>query len=753
MSDKSIKEWDGISEYELYLFGRGENHQAYTMLGAHSCIQNEKKGYRFSVWAPNAEKVSVVGTFNDWDIEKNPMVQIENTGVWHLFVEDVDDGCMYKYAITTKSGELLYKADPYAFYSELRPGTASVTCALDTYKWGDRQWETKKRKQAPYDRPMSIYEVHAGSWHRKENGDFLTYRELSDRLIPYVVDMGYTHIELMPLSEHPYDGSWGYQTTGYYAATSRYGSCEDLMYFIDMCHENGIAVILDWVPAHFPRDSHGLRLFDGSPLYEYADPRKGEHKEWGTLVFDYSKNQVISFLISNAYFWFDKYHIDGLRVDAVSSMLYLDYNRHDGEWVANENGGNENLEAIKFLQELNKTIFGSFPNALMIAEESTAWPKITKPVHEGGLGFNYKWNMGWMNDTLRYMSMDPYFRKFNHNILTFLMFYAFSENYILPLSHDEVVHGKRSLIDKMYGTYEEKFAQLKMYYAYMYAHPGKKLLFMGGEFGQFVEWRPAEELDWMLLDYESHRNLHEYVRALNKFYTSQKSLWQIEDSWDGFTWINANDENNSVLSFIRKARAKSDFTVVVCNFTPVRRETYTIGVPSGGEYTIVFSSDDSRFGGETKVGTTVKAVKKNYDDFKYSLELNLAPLSTIYIRKQKSAKREKIKSKEIPAEAPALKETPVLKDAPVSKDEKKAAPKVKAADEKPAEPIIEKPAEKAKVKPKISKKPSKDDKKKDGKKEYTIEDIIEEKLSKEHAKDKAEKTDVKTNKKAVRKSK
>ena len=639
MNETYAKQYDGITDFALYLFGEGTNHQAYEMLGAHPHCKDGVAGYRFAVWAPNAASVLVTGAFNDWDTVLNPMEQIGSTGVWYAFVPGVAEGCMYKYAITDRAGNLHYKADPYAFYAELRPGTASVTADLSKYKWHDKKWQKKKEKQAPYDRPMLIYEVHPGSWKRGKDGAFLTYRQLAEQLVPYVKDMGYTHIELMPIAEHPFDGSWGYQTTGYYAATSRYGTCEDFMYFVDYCHQNDISVILDWVPAHFPRDAYGLRQFDGTPLYEYADPRIGEHKEWGTLVFDYTKNQVVSFLISNAYFWFDRYHIDGLRVDAVSSMLYRDYDRRDGEWIANEYGGKENLEAIRFLQELNKVIFAHFPNALMIAEESTAWPKITKPVHEGGLGFNYKWNMGWMNDTLRYMSMDPYFRKYNHNILTFLMFYAFSENYILPLSHDEVVHGKRSLIDKMYGSYEEKFAQLKQYYAYAIAHPGKKLLFMGGEFGQFVEWRPSEELDWMLLDYESHDNLHKFVRSLNHFYLENKALWQIEDSWDGFTWINANDEDNSVISFIRRGRAKGSEVIVVCNFTPVRRDSYVIGVPSGGEYVIALSSDDKRFGGASKTGTVVKARKKGFEEFKYSLELELAPLTTIYLKKKPRPKK------------------------------------------------------------------------------------------------------------------
>lgn len=708
MSSKSVKRWDGISEFDLYLFGEGTSHQAYSFLGAHKYRKDGVDGYRFAVWAPNAKSVSVVGAFNDWDVLHNPMSMIDDTGIWYVFVGGIGDGCMYKYAVEDSSGEIHYKADPYAFYSELRPGTASVTCDIDSYRWSDKRWENQKKKQAPYDKPMLIYELHLGSWRRREDGSFFTYRELADSLVAYVKNMGYTHIELMPVSEHPYDGSWGYQTTGYFAATSRYGTCADFMYFIDTCHQNGISVILDWVPAHFPRDSHGLRLFDGTPIYEYPDPRKGEHKEWGTLVFDYGRSQVVSFLTSSAYFWFDKYHIDGLRVDAVSSMLYLDYNRNDGEWIANKNGGNENYEAIKFLQELNKTIFAEFPNALMIAEESTAWPKITKPVHEGGLGFNYKWNMGWMNDTLRYMSMDPYFRKFNHNILTFLMFYAFSENYILPLSHDEVVHGKRSLIDKMYGSYEEKFAQLKMYYAYMYAHPGKKLLFMGGEFGQFIEWRPSEELDWMLLDYESHKNLHDYVRALNHFYNEQKAFWQIEDSWDGFKWINPNDENNSVISFIRKGKAKNDYVICVCNFTPVRRESYVIGVPAGGEYTTVFSSDDENFGGASKVGAPLRAKKQSFDDFKYSLELDLPPLSTVFIKKQKAEKTPKTDIKETAAAVPISKPDEKIRDKK-AKDKADKAEKTdkaqKAAKDEPAaktDKPEKAPASPAKVTVKVS---------------------------------------------------
>ncbi len=635
MSIKGKKEPYGFSDFDMYLFGEGKATRAYEMLGAHKKTTNGVLGYRFVLWAPHAQSVSIVGSFNNWDMSKNPMQKIGSCGIWYTFIKSVSDGCTYKYAITDNEGKIHYKADPYAFYSELRPNTASITCSLDSYKWNDKNWQAKKKKQKPYDKPMLIYEVNPSSWKKGENGEFLNYKQLAHSLVEYVLKMGYTHIELMGVCEHPFDASWGYQITGYYAPTSRFGTCEDFMYFVDLCHQNQIGVILDWVPSHFPRDEHGLRLFDGTALYEYTDSRKGEHKQWGTLVFDYSKNEVVSFLISNAHFWLKEYHIDGLRVDAVSSMLYLDYNRNDGEWVANKYGGKENLEAITFLQNLNKSVFEQFPNALMIAEESTAWPKITKPVHEGGLGFNYKWNMGWMNDTLSYMSMDPYFRKHNHNMLTFLMFYAFSENYILPLSHDEVVYGKRSLIDKMYGSYEEKFAQLKMYYAYMMAHPGKKLFFMGAEFGQFSEWCWDKELDWMLLDYESHRKLHGYTAALNRFYKSQKAFWQIEDSWDGFEWINADDKDNSVISFIRKSKQKGDYVIAVCNFTPVRRKNYIIGVPQSGEYQVVFSSDKLVFGTKDETKNIIKAEKNNYNNFKYSLKLDLKPFTTIFIKRQK----------------------------------------------------------------------------------------------------------------------
>ena len=635
MVNSAVKEWDGITDFQLYLFGEGTNTKAYEMLGAHKT----ENGWRFSVWAPNAKQVWLEGSFNGWSTEKDKMNLIEKTGVWTYVCDSAAEGDFYKYAIVDKEGKIHHKADPYGFACELRPNTASVIKDIDCYKWRDKKWISEREKRTPYDRPMLIYEAHLGSWKRHEDGSFYTYRESAQSLIPYLKKMNYTHLELMPISEHPYDGSWGYQTTGYYAATSRYGSCEDLMYFIEECHKNGIAVIMDWVPAHFPRDEHGLRQFDGMCEYEYADPKIGEHKEWGTLVFDYGKKEVLSFLISNAHFWFDKYHIDGLRVDAVSSMLYRDYNRKDGEWIANKDGGNENYEAIAFLQNLNSSVFKEYPFALMIAEESTAWPMITKPVCDGGLGFNYKWNMGWMNDTLRYMSMDPYFRKYNHNILTFLMYYAFSENYILPLSHDEVVHGKKSLIDKMYGTYEEKFAQLKLYYSYMIAHPGKKLLFMGGEFGQFVEWRPAEGLDWILFDYETHRDLHEFVRFLNKTYIKEKAFWKIENSWDGFTWINPDDCDNSVLSFMRSSASKSDNIICVFNFTPVCREEYIIGVPAYGEYEVILASNDKSYGGDGVYKKTVKAKKTPWNNMPYSVNLKLGAFSALYLKKKSARKK------------------------------------------------------------------------------------------------------------------
>ncbi len=659
-----ISEYYGISEFQLYLFNEGTNFQAYNMLGSHliETEQNGKKvkGWRFAVWAPKAECVYLSGEFNNWSVSDRPLEKIGTTGVWCGFYTDIKEGMLYKYVVKGADGQSVFKTDPYAFYNQLRPDNASMTKDISGYKWKDSSWLSKRAKTAPYEKPMNIYEIHAGSWKTHEDGSFLSYRELADSLIPYIKDMGYTHVEFMPFTEYPFDGSWGYQVSGYFAATSRYGEPEDLKYLIDSCHKNGISVIMDWVPAHFPRDMHGLAKFDGTAAYEYADPRIGEHKEWGTLVFDYTKTEVISFLMSSAYFWISEYHVDGLRVDAVSSMLYRDYNRRDGEWIANRYGGNENLEAVEFLRNLNKVMFANFPNILMIAEESTAWSMVTAPIDDGGLGFNYKWNMGWMNDTLRYMAMDPLFRKPNHNLLTFLMCYAYSENYILPLSHDEVVHGKASLVNKMHGDYKEKFDSLRALFGYYMSVPGKKLLFMGGEFAQFIEWRYYEGLEWKLLEFESHRKFHDFIRDLNHFYLDNPSFWQIEKDWAGFEWINENDDSNSVLSYIRKGSKKGDMVICVLNFTPVERDKYIIGVPSAGEYEVVLNSDATKYGGGTRITKkTYKAVKKPADNRDYSIAVKLPPLSVIYLKKKSVSKK---KSDESDSEKPTAKTAPLTAD-------------------------------------------------------------------------------------------
>ncbi len=634
----------GISEYQLYLFNEGTNFQSYEFLGVHKI----DKGWRFAVWAPNAQAVYITGDFNGWDNTSHPMYKLGSTGVWVVILDCIKENDLYKYAIKDKKGEIHLKADPFAFYSELRPGSASIVWDLSGFDWSDAKWLEKRNKTAPYDKPMVIYEVHAGSWRQHKDGSFLNYRELADELCEYLVDMGYTHVEFMPICEYPYDGSWGYQVTGFFSPTSRYGTPEDLKYAINKFHKAGIYVIMDWVGAHFPRDAFGLYHFDGTPTYEYADTRLGEHKDWGTMVFDYSKGEVISFLLSSAYYWVKEFHFDGLRVDAVSSMLYRDYSRNHGEWIPNIYGGNQNLEAISFLQKLNKIMFANFPNILMIAEESTAWANVTAPTEQGGLGFNYKWNMGWMNDTLRYMSMDPFFRNPNHNLLTFLMFYAYSENFILPLSHDEVVHGKHSLIDKMYGNYDEKFESYKTLLGYYMSLPGKKLLFMGGEFGQFLEWRFAEQLEWNVLETDKHKKLKEYVKTLNHFYTSEKSFWQIDDSWDGFEWINDHDNENSVLSYMRKGKSKGSYTIIVSNFTPVDRKGYTIGVPQSGDYEIVLSSADSKFGGNASFRKrTMKAKKEKFENFNYTIHFNISGLSTVYIKRKKQQRQKTKKTEEI----------------------------------------------------------------------------------------------------------
>lgn len=638
-----------IDDAPMYLFNQGVNYEAYRMLGAHKGKSfADKDGYLFAVWAPHAKSVSVVCDGNGWDRNKGRMYKHMNSGIWEAFIEGVEPGQCYKYSIETFRGDIILKADPYAFHSEVRPNNASVTADL-TYEWGDDAWIEKRTKTPPYSAPINIYEMHFASWKTHEDGTFLTYREMADELIPYVKKMGYTHIEVMPLSEYPFDGSWGYQVTGYYSANSRFGCPTDLKYFIDKCHESGIGVIMDWVPAHFPRDAYALAQFDGECLYEHPDSRRGEHKEWGTLVFDWTKTEIWSFLISNALFWLMEYHFDGLRVDAVSSMLYLDYNRNDGEWLPNKYGGKENLEAIEFLQKLNMAVFERLPNVMMIAEESTAWGGVTAPAHEGGLGFNFKWNMGWMHDILDYMQCDPYFRKGNHNKLTFPMMYAFAENYILALSHDEVVHGKRSLIDKMWGTYEEKFSELRLLYAFMYSHPGKKLLFMGGEFGQFVEWRFAEQLDWMLDEYELHRCMAKFTSDLGHFYQEHKSFFEIErelgGDWKGFKWLKASDADNSILSYLRISEDQKEEIMVVLNFTPISHTIYTIGVPEEGDYTVVLNSNDKKYGGDG-VGTKVYHTKKiPSDGFEYSVDITVPPLTALYLKKSPlTAKAKKTKT-------------------------------------------------------------------------------------------------------------
>lgn len=631
MSTKTTKK-HSEDDVPLYLFHEGSNSNAYEYFGSH---RKNKNTVVFRVWAPDAKNVSVTGDFNDWSETENPMKQLKNSGgVWEAEIKNIKPYDMYKYCITAADGRTLMKCDPYGFHMETRPGTATKYYEIDDcYEWHDEKWVEGRNGKNIYESPVNIYEIHAGSWKQYDDGNFYSYRALADSLVPYVKKMGYTHIEFMPLTEYPFDGSWGYQVTGYFAATSRYGEPKDLMYLVDKCHENGIGVILDWVPAHFPKDANGLYEFDGGPLYEYSDPRKGEHYGWGTRVFDFGKNEVRSFLMSSASFWLKKYHLDGIRIDAVASMLYLDYDRKDGEWVPNKNGGNENLEAVEFLQKLNENIFRDFPYAMMIAEESTSWPMVTKPVFSGGLGFNFKWNMGWMNDILRYFSLDGFFRKYNHDCITFSMFYAFSENFVLPISHDEVVHGKKSLIDKMPGSYDEKFAGVRAFLGYMMAHPGKKLMFMGQEFGQFIEWNYEKGLDWLLLDYPKHRALQNYFKKINEFYKANPAFWQIDYSWEGFSWISSDDKDNSVIAF-RRIDEKGKEIIVVCNFTNVERCDYRIGIPKKGAYKIAFNSDDVDFGGEGKGNKgKLKTESINMHGFEQSISLDLPPMSAIYIKK------------------------------------------------------------------------------------------------------------------------
>ena len=588
-----------LSEFDLYLFHQGTNYHAQEMLGAHFIERDGRRGVRFAVWAPNAKSVSVVGGFNNWDANAQPMQRIRDGEIWETFVEGLGEGEIYKYAIEPQwGGPRIMKADPYGFYAEKKPQTASRTYDLNHYEWKDAAWQERKTRESSYERPMLTYEVHAGSWRRTLEGEYLSYRDMADQLIGYVKEMHYTHIEFMPLCEHPYDGSWGYQATGYFAVTSRYGTPDDFRYLVDTAHANGIGIIMDWVPGHFCKDEQGLRHFDGRNLYESDNEQRAENWEWGTTNFDYGRTEVQSFLISNALFWFEEFHIDGLRIDAVANMLYLNYGRKDGEWQPNKYGDTGNLEAMEFLKKLNETIFKYHPQALMIAEESTSWPLISKPVYMGGMGFNYKWNMGWMNDMLDYVSLDPIYRKWNQDKLTFSLMYAFSENFVLPLSHDEVVHGKCSLISKMPGDYWQKFAGLRGFFGYWLAHPGKKLLFMGGEFGQFIEWNFDDSLDWHLVEqYPMHTKMLAYSKALNKFYVENKALWQVDFDWNGFQWIDCNDNENSIVALVRRADERSDFIVCVHNFTPEVRHGYRIGVPTKGTYVEVFNSDLEEYGG------------------------------------------------------------------------------------------------------------------------------------------------------------
>ncbi len=590
----------------------------------------------FRVWAPNAVSVSVVGDFNDWNESATPMDRTY-CGIWEKSVEGVKNYDAYKYAVKGADGKTVLKSDPYARHFETAPANASKLYASEDFAWSDGEWRESNALKNIYESPVNIYEVHLGSWQRFPDGNTYDYVTAAKKLSAYAKKMGYTHIELMPITEHPFEGSWGYQVTGYFAPTSRYGTPDDFKKFVDIMHNAGIGVILDWVPAHMPKDDFGLYRFDGTACYEYSDPRKGEHKEWGTAVFDYGKPQVMSFLISSACFWLKEYHIDGLRVDAVASMLYLDYGRKDGEWIPNSYGGRENLEAVELLRQINRAAFGVNPNVLMIAEESTAWPLVTKPAEDGGLGFNFKWNMGWMNDMLRYMSLDPLFRKDNHDCLTFSFFYAFSENFILPISHDEVVHGKCSMINKMPGDYDAKFANLRAFYAYMMGHPGKKLLFMGQEFAQFIEWRYDESLEWFMTDYPAHKNMQNFVKDLNKFYLKNSPLWQIDCSWEGFQWISNDDNAQSVISFLRTDKSGKQ-VLCVCNFVPVTRENYRIGAPIKGAYKPVFCSDDAKYGGNTNQLSTSFSEDIPMHGFENSISINIPAMSVTYYNISKKGK-------------------------------------------------------------------------------------------------------------------
>ncbi|MCU0536956.1 MAG: 1,4-alpha-glucan branching enzyme [Hydrococcus sp. Prado102] len=643
-----------LTEYDLHLFSEGNHYRIYEKLGAHLTKIEGVKGVYFALWAPNARNVSVLGDFNNWDGRFHQMRK-NNNSVWEIFIPEIGVGANYKYEVKNWEGHIYEKSDPYGFQQEVRPKTASIVADLDTYQWNDSKWMEKRRHSDPLAQPISVYEVHLGSWMHASSSEkpalvsqegqpvpvsewntearFLSYYELAHKLIPYVKEMGYTHIELLPVAEHPFDGSWGYQVTGYYAPTSRFGTPEDFMYFVDKCHENGIGVLVDWVPGHFPKDGHGLAFFDGTHLYEHADSRKGEHKEWGTLVFNYGRNEVRNFLVANALFWFDKYHIDGIRVDAVASMLYLDYCRKDGEWVTNDYGGRENLQAVDFLRQVNAALFNYFPGVLSIAEESTAWPMVSWPAYMGGLGFNLKWNMGWMHDMLDYFSMDPWFRQFHQNNITISMWYHHSENYMLALSHDEIVHGKSNTIGKMPGDEWQKYANVRALFSYMFAHPGKKTMFMSMEFGQWSEWNVWGDLEWHLLQYEPHQKLKQFFADLNALYKSEPALYERDFEQEGFQWIDCSDNRHSVVSFIRRSKDSSDFIVTVCNFTPQPHSHYRIGVPEPGFYTELFNSDARKYGGSNMGNLGGKWTDEwAFHNLPFSLDLCLPPLGVLVLK-------------------------------------------------------------------------------------------------------------------------
>ena len=648
------------SDARVARFLGGCSDDAYTFLGAHPDQVNGQDGYRFRVWAPNAVSVSLMGNFNDWDPENCPMQHIEG-GIWEVFQPGMQRYDIYKYAIHTKDGRLLAKADPYAFHAETRPNTASKIYDISGYAWGDANWLEQRRKKPLYHKPLNIYEVHLGSWRRTADNEFLSYRDTAEYLVPYVKEMGYTHVEFLPVTEYPLDMSWGYQVTGYFAPTSRYGTPHDFMYLVDQLHQAGVGVILDWVPSHFPKDAFGLYEFDGTPCYEYADMRKGEHQEWGTRVFDYGRNEVKSFLFSSAMYWLNEYHIDGLRVDAVASMLYLDYGRTAGNWIPNQYGGHENLEAVAFLRQLNSLVFKWHPDVLMVAEESTSWEHVTGPLEQSdtALGFNFKWNMGWMNDALHYQKMDPYFRQFNHRDLTFPLVYAFSENFILPISHDEVVHMKGSMLGKMPGDNEAKFAGVRAFYVYMMTMPGKKLNIMGTEIGQFNEWHYEYSLDWHLMEYPEHRKHQAYFKALNALYLSRSELWELDDSWDGFQWVEPDDATGNTLIYLRRDRKKNTLLIAV-NFSPIDRKGYRIGVPTAGTYETLLNFDDEDFGGQGRGDhAPLKTKPIPCHGFDQSLQVDLPPLSGVILR---CSRKNPVRKKK--ADSPAKGKRPAAKKKP-----------------------------------------------------------------------------------------